>query len=151
MTVPPAEQRQGGAQSSLTTARKDAAERAPFGRAPLLLTALLLVVDMMLVTVFAATGNSTHRSGLDLVSILSTAWPFLVGLVVMSVLCRFWRRPDRLWPDGVLIVLGTVAVGMVLRAASGSGGVQLSFVLVTLGVLSVMLLGRRALTPRVRK
>lgn len=151
MAVRPAEQRRGSTQSSLATAREGAAGRAPLRRTSILLAALLLVVDVMLVIVFAVTGNSTHRSGLDLASIFSTAWPFLVGLLVMSVLCRFWRRPDRLWPEGVLIVLGTVAVGMVLRAASGSGGVQLSFVLVTLGVLSVMLLGRRALTPRMRK
>lgn len=131
--------------------RNDAVGRAGRDRTPLLAAALLLLLDATLVTVFAATGNSTHRSGLDLASILSTAWPFLVGLVLTSALCRFWRRPDRLWPDGVVIVLGTVAVGMVLRAASGSGGVQLSFVLVTLGVLSVLLLGRRALTPRIRK
>lgn len=107
---------------------------------------LLLLLDSLLVLAFAAMGNRSHESGLALSDVWSTAAPFLLGLLISSLSVRFWRRPSRVWPDAVVVILGTVALGMIVRVLSGGGGAEWSFVLVALGVLGTLLLGRRLLS-----
>ncbi|EXF24924.1 hypothetical protein BG28_02440 [Nesterenkonia sp. AN1] len=109
---------------------------------------LLLVLDGLLVVGFAALGNRSHESGLALLDVMGTAAPFLLGLLVSSLAVRFWRGPSRLWPDAVVVILGTVALGMTVRVLSGGGGTEWSFILVALGVLGVLLAGRRLVTGR---
>ena len=104
---------------------------------------LLLLLDGLLVVGFAAIGNRSHETGLALGDVLGTAAPFLLGLLVSSLVVRFWRQPSRLWPDAVVVILGTVAVGMAVRVLSGGGGAEWSFVLVALGVLGALLTIRR--------
>ncbi|MUN62696.1 DUF3054 family protein [Kocuria sediminis] len=107
----------------------------------------VLVLDVLLVLLFAGVGRSTHA--LDPVGLLETAWPFLAGLLLGWVLWRLPRQPVGLWPRGVALWLTTVSVGMGLRVLVGEGTAP-SFVLVTLGVLAVLLLGHRALALTVR-
>lgn len=107
---------------------------------------LLLVLDSLLVVGFAAMGNRSHETGLALAQVMGTAAPFLLGLLVSSLAVRFWRRPSRLWPDAVVVILGTVALGMTVRVLSGGGGAEWSFILVALGVLGTLLAGRRLLS-----
>ena len=102
-----------------------------------------VVADAACVVAFAAIGRRNHAEGLDLLGIASTAWPFLTGAAVGMLASRIWRDPASL-RSGVSVWLGTVVVGMLLRAAAG-GGVQLSFVLVAATVLAVILLGWRLL------
>ncbi|MBO0595925.1 DUF3054 domain-containing protein [Nesterenkonia sp. E16_7] len=109
---------------------------------------LLLVLDGLLVVGFAALGNRSHEGGLALLDVMGTAAPFLLGLLVSSLAVRFWRSPSRLWPDAVVVILGTVALGMSVRVLSGGGGTEWSFILVALGVLGVLLAGRRWATGR---
>ena len=101
-----------------------------------------LVADLALVTVFAALGRSSH--GEDAVAALVTAWPFLVGAVVGWLVGRAWQRPAAVWPTGVTVWLGAEIVGMVLRTWTGQGTAW-TFVLVSLAVLGVFLLGYRAI------
>ncbi|GAA1806376.1 DUF3054 domain-containing protein [Nesterenkonia flava] len=110
------------------------------------LTLGLFAVDAVLVLSFAAAGNRSHETGLSPADVLSTAWPFLVGLALSWCLTRSFLRPHSLWPQGVFTVVGTVALGMILRVAFTDGGVQVSFVMVATLVLSVLLLGRRLLS-----
>lgn len=109
---------------------------------------MFLLIDCLLVIAFAATGNRNHATGLAVSDVLQTAAPFLLGLLISSLAVRFWRRPSRLWPDALVVILGTVALGMILRVLSGTGGAQLSFVLVASAVLGVLLLGRRIISSR---
>lgn len=104
---------------------------------------LFLLLDGLLVAGFAAMGNRSHETGLAVGDVLGTAAPFLLGLLISSLAVRFWRSPSRLWPDAVVVVLGTVTLGMTVRVLSGGGGAEWSFVLVALGVLGVLLTGRR--------
>ncbi|MGQ7785885.1 DUF3054 domain-containing protein [Nesterenkonia sp. K-15-9-6] len=113
--------------------------------------AWLLAADALLITLFAALGNRKHVSGLGLLDILSTAFPFLLAWALASTLVRTWRRPSRIWPDGVVVLGVTVALGMLLRVLLGLGGAPVSFVLVTTVTLAVFLLGRRALTSLIRR
>ncbi|GAB3189291.1 hypothetical protein GCM10027061_10180 [Nesterenkonia suensis] len=108
----------------------------------------MLPVDAALIILFAVLGNRTHLSGLGVLDVLSTASPFVLAWALSVLLLRTWRRPSRVWPDGVIILTLTVTVGMGLRVVLGLGGAPLSFVLVTAGVLTTFLLGRRLLTGR---
>ncbi len=102
-----------------------------------------VAADAACVVAFAAIGRRSHAEGLDLLGVATTAWPFLAGAAVGMLAGRIWRDPAAL-RSGVPVWLGTVAVGMLLRAATG-GGVQLSFVLVAATVLAGFLLGWRLL------
>lgn len=104
---------------------------------------LAAALDVGLVTVFAVIGRRSHAEAADAVGLFRTLWPFLAGLALGWALARAWRAPLAVrralvvWPV-------TVAVGMLLRVASGQG-VQVSFVVVATVVLGVFLLGWRAI------
>ena len=108
-----------------------------------------VVADTACVVAFAAIGRRNHAEGLDLTGVTGTAWPFLAGAAVGVLIGRTWRDPASL-RSGISVWLGTVAGGMLLRAATG-GGVQLSFVLVAATVLAVFLLGWRLLARLVTR
>ena len=76
--------------------------------------------------------------------IASTAWPFLAGLGVGWLAARGWRRPLAIRPEGLVIWLCTVALGMILRVVSGQG-TALAFIVVALAFLALFLLGWRLL------
>jgi hypothetical protein len=111
-------------------------------------TALLaFAADAALVLVFVLIGRATHEN--PLLGALVTYWPFATGLAVGWVVAAAWRRPLRVWPSAVVIWPVTVLLGMLLRVASGQG-VQWSFVIVTVVVLGVFLLGWRGLAKATR-
>lgn len=95
----------------------------------------------MLVIAFAATGRASHDENLW-AGLGTTAWPFLVGLVVGWVVTLGGRRPTAPVRTGVGIWAVTVACGMLLRAASGQG-IAISFIVVASIVLFVALVGWR--------
>ncbi|HSN36122.1 MAG TPA: DUF3054 domain-containing protein [Arthrobacter sp.] len=106
--------------------------------------------DAALILVFAAIGRDAHQRGDIIAGVFATAWPFLVGAAVSWLALRLWRSPLALWPAGVGVWLGTVTVGMLLRAATGQT-VVLPFVLVALLSLGLFLLGYRLLAAVVRR
>ena len=105
-----------------------------------------LAVDLLLILLFVALGQGEHATERGPLALLATAAPFLLGLLLMTGVTAGHRSWSRVWPHGVVVWLGTVAVGMVLRVVLGLGGAPGPFVLVTLGVLGVLLLGRRAVS-----
>lgn len=107
-----------------------------------------LLADLVLIIGFAATGRSTHESGLAILGILGTAWPFLAACLLTWAVLRAWRSPAAPWPTGVLIWFGTAVGGLTLRALSG-GGMAVSFLAVAVMVLGVVLLLPRTVTTLV--
>ena len=101
------------------------------------------VIDCLCVLAFVVIGRASHTKGETIGGIASTAWPFLAGLLCGWVATRAWRRPAELFPAGLGVWLGTVAIGMVLRVAAGQG-TAVTFVLVALVFLGIFLLGWRA-------
>jgi hypothetical protein len=114
-----------------------------------------LVVDALLVILFCAIGRRSHDEAV-LTGLLKTVWPFAVGLgvgwvVAVVVARRMFGETGRaagfdataLWPTGVLVWLGTLCGGMLLRMISGQG-TAFSFILVAATVLALFLLGWRA-------
>ncbi len=112
---------------------------------PLRSPALALLLDVVLVVVFAAIGRATHDGevfGPFGAGLATTAWPFVVALLVGWLLARAWRNPAAVQRTGLPVWAVTVALGMVLRAASGQG-VAVAFVIVATLTLALLLLGWR--------
>lgn len=105
--------------------------------------ALSVALDTIWVVLFVAIGRHAHDHGDTVAGILSTSWPFLVGLGVGWLLVRAWRAPTALAPTGVVIWLGAALLGMVVRVLAGQG-TALAFIGVTLAFLGLGLLGWRA-------
>ncbi|ROS59522.1 DUF3054 family protein [Frigoribacterium sp. PhB160] len=108
------------------------------------------VIDLALVVAFVLIGRRSHAEGVDPAGLATTLWPFAVGLVVgwLSVLGVRWPLPAI--RSGGVVVVSTVVLGMLLRVVSGQG-VQPSFVVVTVVVLAVFLVGWRALATLLRR
>lgn len=107
--------------------------------------ALALVLDAVLVVVFAAIGRATHDGdvlGPSGSGLATTAWPFVAALLVGWLVTRAWRRPTAVVRTGLPVWAITVALGMVLRALSGQG-VAVAFIIVATLTLALLLLGWR--------
>jgi hypothetical protein len=102
------------------------------------------VLDVVLVLVFVLIGRSSHDEGLGLAGVWQTSWPFLAGLAIGWGVVQAWRRPFGIVIPGVVIWVATVALGMLLRVASGQG-VQLPFVIVATVTVAIFLLGWRTI------
>lgn len=103
-----------------------------------------MLIDAVCIILFTAVGRRNHAEGVSVAGIADTAWPFLVGAGVGWLLSRGWRRPTALTPTGVTVWLCTVAVGMLLRRATGQGTAW-AFVAVATVVTALLLLGWRAI------
>jgi len=106
-----------------------------------------LLIDLLLVAVFAVVGRLSHYGELTLGGWWTTAWPFLVGALLAWAALRATHRPPAAITSGVVVWLGALVGGMVLRQASGQGTAT-SFVVVATLVLGALLvlprLGARA-------
>ena len=109
--------------------------------------ALAFAVDAACVVLFCTVGRRNHAEPVTVSGVAETAWPFLAGLAVAWLAGRAWRRPIAVWPTGVTLWLGTIAIGMGLRAATGAG-VAFSFILVATLVTGALLVGWRAIAAR---
>ena len=85
-----------------------------------------LLLDVVLVVLFATLGARTHHDGGPTITeVADVAWPFLVGLGVVHATVRMpWSVRF-----GLFAWVGTVAIGMVLRQATGDG-TAFSFIVV---------------------
>lgn len=109
-----------------------------------------LIVDALLVTVFALLGRLSHQE--DAAGVMLTAWPFLVALLVGHLLAALLPgRPRKPWGIGwgAVVWVVTVAGGMGLRVASGDTA-EAPFVIVATLVVLVFLVGWRAITAILR-
>ena len=105
---------------------------------------LAVVLDVCCVLIFVIIGRASHTKGESLAGIASTAWPFLAGLGIGWLAARGWRRPLAIRPEGLVIWLCTVALGMIFRVVSGQG-TAVAFIVVALVFLALFLLGWRLL------
>jgi hypothetical protein len=99
-------------------------------------------LDLLVVLVFVVIGRSAHGHGLRVGGVVSTAWPFVSGLVVGWVALAAWRRTLTSWVGGLIVCIATVAIGMTLRVIAGQG-TAFAFVLVALAFLGSLMIGWR--------
>ncbi|MCX7521726.1 DUF3054 domain-containing protein [Microbacterium sp. STN6] len=100
------------------------------------------VIDLVAVLVFVLIGRASHGEQLDAGGILTTFWPFAVGLAIGWAAAQAWRHPLRLPLPGVPIWLITLVGGMMFRVLSGQG-TALPFVIVATIALAILLIGWR--------
>ena len=104
-----------------------------------------LLVDALLVLLFALMGRLSHAEDVTVSGVLQTAWPFLIGLLLGWLAVRGLRHR---WPrevlDAVPVWLVTVVTGLGLRVLSGTGEAPVSFAIVAAVVLGAFLLGWRS-------
>ena len=112
-------------------------------------SALAALADIVGIVLFCAIGRRSHAEGLTVAGVAETAWPFLAGTAIGWLMSRGWQRPIALVPTGVVVWMCTVAVGMLLRAAT-SAGVSGSFVVVASAATAVVLLGWRVAVAAVQ-
>jgi hypothetical protein len=100
------------------------------------------MVDLLVVLLFVGIGRSTHHHLVDVAGMVSTTWPFAVGLATgwIVVVCR--RQNGATLGAGIEAWLATVVVGMIVRVLVGQG-TAFAFILVALGFLGALMLGLR--------
>lgn len=106
------------------------------------------VIDVAAVAVFVVLGRASHHESQAEFAV--TFWPFATGLVVGWAASRAWRRPFAIVRAGVPAWVGTVLIGMLLRAVSGQG-VEVAFVVVASLVVAALLLGWRFLVAALER
>lgn len=111
--------------------------------------ALAAGADLLAVLVFAAVGRSSHAEMVNAYGVLATAAPFLLGLLLGWLVVRAWHAPLRL-PVGVAVWAGVVTAGLGVRAVF-THRLPLTFVLITVAVLALLLLGWRAVAHLVTR
>jgi len=110
-----------------------------------------VIVDVVLVLIFAAIGRASHDE--NPAGFLLTAWPFLIALVIGHLVAALLPgRPRRPWSVlwGVVVWIVTVAGGMLIRVLSGDTA-EVPFIIVATIVLGVFLVGWRAITALLRR
>ena len=116
-------------------------------------TVLALLLDIVLVIVFAAIGRATHDGdvlGPGASGLATTAWPFLVGLLLGWGVSLGWRRPTAPLRTGLPVWAVTLVAGMLFRTLSGQG-VAVAFVIVAGITLLLFLVGWRAIAALVAR
>ena len=110
--------------------------------------AFAALLDTVWVTGFALTGRASHAREATLGGLWETSWPFLTGLALSWLIARAWRAPAAPLRSGLPLAVGTLVIGMLLRAAVGQG-TALPFVLVAAGTLLAGLVGWRLIAALV--
>lgn len=102
-----------------------------------------VVLDAIVLLVFAAVGRRSHDEGNPIFGAIETAWPFLAGAAVgyLVLLIGVRRAVDSVL-GGVVIWLCTLVVGMLLRQATDQG-TAFSFMVVATCFTGVFMLGWR--------
>lgn len=109
----------------------------------------VIAIDAALVLVFAVIGRASHGSELTFGGIAQTALPFLVAVVLGSLLGSrlgggVW------WRSGLITWAVTVVLGIALRLLGGETA-QVAFVVVTAVVLALFLIGWRLIAELARR
>ena len=78
---------------------------------------------------------------------VSTSWPFALGLAVAWAMMAKRSRTGLGLKDGAILVIATVTLGMVARVVAGQG-TALAFILVALAFLGLEMEGWRLLARR---
>jgi hypothetical protein len=102
-----------------------------------------VVADVVAVLIYVTVGRSSHDESLGLSGLFDTAWPFLVGIVGGYIGIALTRWPTLSLRGGLVITVKTLVIGLVLRYGVAKDGTEFSFVVVTIVVLSVLMLGWR--------
>ncbi|MBT0771933.1 DUF3054 domain-containing protein [Kineosporia sp. J2-2] len=107
--------------------------------------AVAALADLACVLVFVAVGRSSHEEGITLGGLLTTGWPFWLGVAGGYVgVVAFGLAPASL-RGAAMVLVKTLLIGMILRSVVQHDGTPVSFVVVATVFLAVTLTGWRVL------
>lgn len=133
-----------------TATTKDRTDTRPDSKGSAALGSWLLV-DLILVGLFALIGRAAHRESLDFAGWFATASPFLVALAVgWAIALLLGVDAKRVSFADHTIIAMTIALGLGLRVLSGETA-EVPFVLVATVVLLVFLLVPRLVVRTVAR
>lgn len=119
---------------------------SPAPRARTRALAVAAAADLLCVLVFVAVGRSSHTEGITLGGLLTTGWPFWVGVAGGYVGVLVFRLAPASPHAAAMVLFKTLLIGMVLRAAVQHDGTPVSFVVVATVFLALVLFGWRLVT-----
>ena len=108
---------------------------------------LAYLADLACILIFVTIGRRAHEHGLTFKGIVSTVWPFLVGLILGWAVLKFTHRDIAERKSGFIEAMLVVAIGMLLRVVAGQG-TAFTFILVALVFLNLTLVGWRVIFGR---
>ena len=109
--------------------------------------ALAVAADVASLLAFVILGRNTHDEGNAVTGTLIVVLPFLIGAAVGWLAARAWWNPFRAWPEGVVVWLSALVIGLVLRRfvfdGDGARGTATAFVIVATLFTCLFMLGWR--------
>ncbi len=108
------------------------------------------IVDALVVIAFVVVGREDHGFTSDVWDYLRVASPFLLGLGV-TILALRGRIDPMKWRAGIILALGTVLVGMLLRRWVWDDGTARAFIMVTTGFMVAAMVGWRIIASGIRR
>jgi hypothetical protein len=108
------------------------------------------LIDLLCLGIFVTIGRANHHDGLSVGGVVSTLWPFALGLAMGWSLTWRYRRSGEAPREGLLLAVVTVAAGMVARVVSGQGTV-LAFIIVALAFVTLFFVGWRLVARVLRR
>ncbi len=99
-------------------------------------------LDFAVVLTFVTIGRAQHNDGETPSGILTTTWPFAVGLLLAWLFLVKTKRGGWTYKAGVLAASVTTTVGMILRVIAGQGTAA-AFIVVAFSFLLLGMLGWR--------
>ncbi len=106
------------------------------------MTRYWVAIDLVIVLLFVIIGRHNHHHGDSLSGIVSTTWPFAVGLAIGWLIVLLRHQDGVSLSAGSEVFLSTVAFGMILRVIAGQG-TAFAFIVVALVFLGALMLGLR--------
>lgn len=104
--------------------------------------ALSALVDLVIVIAFIAIGRRNHDEEMSLGGFTSALAPFVIALVVSWLAGRVWLNPTSM-RSGVVVWVGTIVIGMVLRRFLFDDGTATAFVIVATVFVGALVNGWR--------
>jgi FtsH-binding integral membrane protein len=111
----------------------------PAGRA----LAVAALADLVCVLVFVTIGRSSHEEGITLTGLLTTGWPFWLGVAGGYAGVVAFRLAPASPPGAAMVLIKTLVIGMILRNVVQHDGTPFSFVVVATVFLALTLAGWR--------
>jgi hypothetical protein len=129
------------------TPQADAVTRIPHD----LRAAGVFSADLVAVVVFVLLGRSSHGEDEALTGVLVTLWPFLTGMLAGWLALLLTGMRPIAYRSGAVLVVATVAVGMVLRHTVSHDGTPVSFVIAASTFLTILYVGWRGIAQLVSR
>lgn len=101
-----------------------------------------ILLDLLIVVIFAIIGRTTHARGLSFGGIVETAWPFLVACLVAWLVISLLATEGARLRAALIVWLLTVPGGTALRVSTGNTA-DIAFFLVAFGLLGAAFFGWR--------